>query len=75
MGGIPGVPPATDVILGAGVVGQNAISAALGLGAHDMVLDNNIDKLREVEKLFDKRVELRSQVFIILKKQFSLRMY
>lgn len=57
LGGIPGVPPATVVILGAGVVGQNAIRAALGLGAHVMVLDNNIDKLREVEKLFDKRVE------------------
>jgi alanine dehydrogenase len=32
LGGIPGVPPATVVILGAGVVGQNAIRAALGLG-------------------------------------------
>ncbi len=57
LGGIPGVPPATVVILGAGVVGQNAIRAALGLGAHVVVLDKDIDKLREVERLFDKRVE------------------
>ena len=57
LGGIPGVPPATVVILGAGVVGQNAIRAALGLGAHVVVLDKDVDKLREVEKLFDKRVE------------------
>ncbi len=57
LGGIPGVPPATVVILGAGVVGQNAIRAALGLGAHVVVLDKDIDKLREVEKLFDKGVE------------------
>jgi len=57
LGGIPGVPPATVVILGAGVVGQNAIRAALGLGAHVVVLDKDVDKLREVEKLFNKRVE------------------
>lgn len=57
LGGIPGVPPATVVILGAGVVGQNAIRAALGLGAHVIVLDKDIDKLREVERLFNKRVE------------------
>ncbi len=57
LGGIPGVPPATVVILGAGVVGQNAIRAALGLGAHVVVLDKDVDKLREVERLFDKRVE------------------
>ncbi len=57
LGGIPGVPPATVVILGAGVVGQNAVRAALGLGAHVMVLDKDIDKLREVERLFNKRVE------------------
>jgi alanine dehydrogenase len=57
LGGIPGVPPSTVVILGAGVVGQNAIRAALGLGAHVVVLDKDVDKLREVEKLFDKRVE------------------
>jgi alanine dehydrogenase len=57
LGGIPGVPPATVVILGAGVVGQNAIRAALGLGAHVVVLDKDVDKLREVEKLFDKRIE------------------
>lgn len=57
LGGIPGVPPATVVVLGAGVVGQNAVRSALGLGAHVMVLDKDIDKLREIEKLFDKRVE------------------
>ena len=46
LGGVPGVPPATVVILGAGVVGMNATKMAAGLGSLVYVLDVNLDRLR-----------------------------
>ncbi len=49
LGGITGVPPAKVVILGAGVVAEYAIRAALGLGATIRVLDNNIHKLMRLQ--------------------------
>ncbi len=49
LGGITGVPPAKVVILGAGVVAEFAIRAALGLGATIRILDNNIHKLMRLQ--------------------------
>jgi alanine dehydrogenase len=49
LGGIPGVPPAKVVILGAGVIGENATKAALGLGAVVKVFDNAIYKLKRLQ--------------------------
>ena len=46
MGGIPGVRPADVVILGGGVVGSNAAQVALGMGAHVILIDANLDRLR-----------------------------
>jgi alanine dehydrogenase len=46
LGGVPGVDPATVVILGGGVVGTNAAKTACGLGAKVYVLDTNLDRLR-----------------------------
>lgn len=46
LGGVPGVQPATVVILGAGVVGANAARTAAGLGAMVCVLDVNLERLR-----------------------------
>ncbi len=54
-GGVAGVPPAKIVVLGAGVVGTNATQIAVGSGAHVVVMDRNIDKLRRVEDLFGAR--------------------
>ena len=45
--GAPGVPPAQLVILGAGVLGQAAARAAVGLGAEVLLLDVSTAKLRE----------------------------
>jgi alanine dehydrogenase len=39
LGGVPGVPPAHVVILGAGVVGTHALQMAVGMGARVTVLD------------------------------------
>jgi alanine dehydrogenase len=46
LGGVPGVRPADVAIIGAGVVGTNAAQVALGIGAHVMVIDINLDRLR-----------------------------
>lgn len=46
LGGVPGVPPAIVVVIGAGVVGANAAKMAAGLGARVYILDVNLQKLR-----------------------------
>ncbi len=52
LGGMPGVPPAEVVILGAGVAGMSATRAFLGLGAHVTVLDQSIEALQRVYDRF-----------------------
>ncbi len=47
LGGVPGVPPANFVVLGAGVLGRAAARAALGLGAQVTLLDVSVAHLRE----------------------------
>ncbi len=56
LAGVSGVTPASVVILGAGVVGFTAARAFSALGAKVLVLDKNIDSLRNVDRLLDKRV-------------------
>lgn len=48
LGAGPGVPPATVLIIGAGTAGRGAAAAAVGNGAHVIVLDNDVEKLRRV---------------------------
>ena len=50
LGGIPGVSPTEVVIIGAGVAGTVAAQAALSLGATVKVFDNDIDKLRKLQR-------------------------
>jgi len=56
LGGVPGVPAAHCVILGAGVVGTHALQMAVGMGAKVTVLDNNIDRLRQLDLIFGNRI-------------------
>ncbi len=49
LAGVPGVPPAKVVVLGAGVVGRNAARIAAGMGARVYALDRSVDALRRVE--------------------------
>jgi alanine dehydrogenase len=49
LGGVPGVEPANVVVLGGGVVGANAARVAAGLGANVVLMDTNIDRLRELD--------------------------
>ncbi len=52
LGGVPGVPAAKVVVIGGGVVGENAIYMGLGMAAHVTVLDRDIDTLRHLARRF-----------------------
>lgn len=52
LGGVPGVEPAKIVIIGGGVVGANAAQMALGQRANVVILDNNIEVLRSLDRQF-----------------------
>lgn len=56
LGGITGVAPAAVVIIGAGVVGISAARAALGRGAQVIMIDKDLNRLRQVDINFKKRV-------------------
>jgi len=56
IGGVPGVAPAHVVIIGAGVVGTNALQMAVGLGARVTVLDKSVDRLRQLDLVFGNRI-------------------
>ncbi|GLU46175.1 alanine dehydrogenase [Nocardiopsis ansamitocini] len=57
MGGVPGVRPAKVAVLGAGVSGLNAAQIAVGMGADVTVLDLNVNKLRQVDAVYQGRVK------------------
>jgi len=55
--GVPGVAPAKVVIIGGGVVGENAAYMAIGLGADVTVLDRNVDTMRALVVRFGNSVK------------------
>ena len=57
LGGVPGVAPAEVVILGGGVVGINAAKMAAGMGAHVVILDISLDRLRYLDDVLPKNVD------------------
>jgi alanine dehydrogenase len=56
LGGVPGVAAGHVVIIGAGVVGTNALQMAIGSGARVTVLDKNVDRLRQLDLVFGNRI-------------------
>ncbi|WP_354625818.1 alanine dehydrogenase [Psychromonas sp. MME2] len=52
LGGVPGVAPAKVVVIGGGMVGNNAAQMAVGLGAEVTILDRNINTLRALNMQF-----------------------
>jgi alanine dehydrogenase len=56
LGGAVGVRPASVVVIGAGHVGWNAARVAAGMDADVIVLDRDVDRLREVDRLRSGRV-------------------
>jgi alanine dehydrogenase len=53
LGGIPGVAPANVVVLGGGIVGHNAAKMAFGLGADVTIIDRNLNRLRELDDIYN----------------------
>jgi alanine dehydrogenase len=56
LGGVPGVPPGNVCIIGGGIVGTNAAKIALGMGAKVTLVDLNLNRLRELDDIFNGRV-------------------
>jgi alanine dehydrogenase len=59
LGGVPGVEPGKVVVLGAGVAGASAVRVAVGMGAQVTVLDLNVQRLRELDDLYEGRIGTR----------------
>jgi len=59
LGGVPGVPASHVVIIGAGIVGTNALQMAVGTGARVTVIDKSIDRLRQLDVIFGNRISTR----------------
>jgi alanine dehydrogenase len=57
MGGVPGTYAAKVVVIGAGVSGRSAAQIAAGMGASVLVLDKNIARLREVDAIYQGRIQ------------------
>lgn len=56
LGGVPGVPPANVCVIGGGIVGTNAAKIALGMGARVTIVDLNLNRLRELDDIFNGRL-------------------
>lgn len=56
-GGVPGTAAGKAVVIGGGVSGWNATQIAVGLGFHVTLLDKDINKLREADKIFGTKVQ------------------
>jgi alanine dehydrogenase len=56
LGGVPGVACGHIVIIGAGVVGTNAMQMAVGTGARVSVLDKNVERLRQLDLVYGNRI-------------------
>ncbi len=55
LGGVPGVAAGKVMVIGGGVVGQNAAEVAIGMGAETYVYDRNINRLRDLEYILNGR--------------------
>ncbi|HJX00776.1 MAG TPA: alanine dehydrogenase [Terriglobales bacterium] len=68
LGGVPGVAPAKVTIIGGGVVGINAAKIALGMGADTTIIDINLNRLRELDDIFNGGIRtLASNLYTIAK--------
>ena len=56
MGGVPGVPAASVVIIAGGVSGTHAATIAIGMGAHVTVVDRSADALKRLSTQFGNAV-------------------
>jgi alanine dehydrogenase len=71
MAGVPGVSPAKVVILGAGVVGRNALQIAVGMGAEVCIFDRDIDRLRQIDQFYGNRVRTFYSDSLLIEQEVS----
>ncbi len=57
LGGVPGVEPAKVVIIGGGMVGNNAAKMAVGMGAEVVILDRNTNVLRRLDDIYGNKIK------------------
>jgi len=57
LGGVPGVAPGEVVIIGGGIVGVHAAKMAAGLGAHVVILDVSLERLRYLDDVLPANVD------------------
>jgi alanine dehydrogenase len=57
MGGASGVMPARVVVLGGGMAGWNAAQIAAGMEGEVVVLDKDVDRLREIDRIWRGRIQ------------------
>ena len=55
LGGVPGVAPAKVLVIGGGVVGDNAAAMAVGMGADVTILDRSVPRLRQLDAKYEGR--------------------
>jgi len=69
LGGVPGVAPAKVVIIGGGVVGENAAYMAVGLGADVTILDRNVDTMRALVVRFGQSIKTLYSTALAIEEQ------
>jgi alanine dehydrogenase len=57
LSGVPGTPKARVLIVGAGVVGSNALKIAVGMGAEVSIVDVNLERLAHLDDLYGNRIQ------------------
>ena len=57
LGGVPGTRPASVAVIGGGVSGYHAAQIAVGMGAQVTVLDKNIARLRQIDAIYQGRIQ------------------
>lgn len=57
LGGVPGVKPAEVVVLGGGIVGTQAAKMAAGLGAHVVIMDVSLPRMRQLNDIMPANVQ------------------
>ncbi|MEN9747384.1 MAG: hypothetical protein RLZZ603_76 [Actinomycetota bacterium] len=60
MGGVPGTAPAKVVVIGGGVAGENAAAIALGMRADVTIIDNSIQRLRQLDTAYHGAIKTRA---------------
>ena len=71
LGGAPGVEPANIVILGGGVVGENAAVIATGMRGNVYILDKSDDRLKHLKEKFGDKIQAINSNGADLKKLIS----